>query len=144
MIAQSERLVSGSTVKEIVNTHCEDLLQKMQSHLPDADVGMSVALFCPEDPDAPTPIRPDGEPTAFSMGLGWQIPTFDTAEGPVPVLAKNGSTGRGGCNCWVGLARYSPSRPPVGLALMTNQVGVSPDSTARTSLQEILDLQTGR
>lgn len=82
------------------------------------------------------PMKPNHEPTGFAMGLGWQIPTLGSAT----VLAKNGATGQGGCSCWVGLTRYDPNVPPVGIALMTNQIGVSPDATARTILEKIIAL----
>jgi len=82
------------------------------------------------------PEKPNTQPEKFSMGLGWQIPTFGSAE----VLTKNGSTSKGGCSCWVGLTRYSPAVTPVGIALLTNQVGVSPDETAASILREIIAL----
>jgi hypothetical protein len=86
------------------------------------------------------PMNPDKKPMNFRMGLGWQIPTI----GPAPVLIKNGATGLGGCSCWVGLTRYTSTVPPVGIALMTNQVGVDPDGTARTILQQIIALGRSR
>ena len=82
------------------------------------------------------PEKPNKEPTGFAMGLGWQIPTLASAQ----VLAKDGVTGQGGCSCWCGLTRYASAVPPVGIALMTNQVGVSPDATARTILEQIIAL----
>lgn len=78
----------------------------------------------------------DKEPMNFDMGLAWQIPTLGSAQ----VLIKNGSTSKGGCSCWVGLTRYSSTVPPVGIALMTNQVGVRPDATASAILQQIVAL----
>jgi beta-lactamase class C len=83
-----------------------------------------------------SPENPDRQPTAFAMGLGWQIPTFASTQ----VLAKDGVTDKGGCSCWVGLTRYDPTAPPVGIALLTNQDGVAPDPTARTILQKIIEL----
>lgn len=77
---------------------------------------------------------PDHTPTSFSMGLGWQIPTIDSSQ----VLVKDGLTSLGGCSCWAGLTRYDPAVPPVGIALMTNQVNVPPDLTGHTIFQEIL------
>ena len=82
------------------------------------------------------PENPDKKPTNFAMGLGWQIPTIGSSQ----VLTKNGVTGKGGCSCWVGLTRYDSTAPPVGIALMTNQVGVNPDHTAHQILQEIIAL----
>ena len=75
-------------------------------------------------------------PTKFAMGLGWQIPTIGSSQ----VLIKNGSTGKAGFSCWVGLTRYDPTVPAAGIALMTNQTGVNPDPTARTILQQIIAL----
>jgi len=80
--------------------------------------------------------NPDKQPIPFDMGLAWQIPTFGTAQ----VLAKNGATGKGGFSCWVGLTRYSSTVPAAGIALMTNQIGVDPDPTARTILRQIIEL----
>jgi len=80
--------------------------------------------------------NPDGKSIPFDMGLAWQIPTMDKAR----VLAKNGATGQAGFSCWVGLTRYDSTVPAVGVALMTNQIGVSPDETARLILQQILAL----
>jgi len=82
------------------------------------------------------PHKPSKEPTAFAMGLGWQIPTLSSAQ----TLTKDGSTSKGGCSCWVGLTRYDSAIAPAGIALMTNQVGVSPDATARTILEQIIAL----
>jgi CubicO group peptidase (beta-lactamase class C family) len=82
------------------------------------------------------PHKPSKEPTAFAMGLGWQIPTLSSAQ----ALTKDGSTSKGGCSCWVGLTRYDSAIAPAGIALMTNQVGVSPDATARTILEQIIAL----
>ena len=82
------------------------------------------------------PEGPDKKPMGFAMGLGWQIPTVEAAQ----VLNKNGATSLGGCSCLVGLTRYAPNVPPVGVALMTNQVGVSPDGTADRILKEIIAL----
>jgi len=82
------------------------------------------------------PRKPDGQYTDFAMGLGWQIPTINSAQ----VLMKDGLTSKGGCSCWIGLTRYASDVPPVGIALLTNQDWVGPDSTARTILQQIMDL----
>jgi CubicO group peptidase (beta-lactamase class C family) len=82
------------------------------------------------------PLRPDKKPTGFAMGLAWQIPTFGTAQ----VLIKNGATSKGGCSCWVGLTRYASNVPPVGVALMTNQIGVDPDPCAQSIIKQIMDL----
>lgn len=83
-----------------------------------------------------SPENPDKKPMGFAMGLGWQIPTISSAQ----VLVKNGAVDQGGCSCWVGLTRYDSTVPPVGIALMTNQVGFSPDATAHTILQQIIAL----
>ena len=80
--------------------------------------------------------NPNGGSISFDMGLAWQIPKFGSAE----VLAKNGATGKGGFSCWVGLTRYASNVPAAGIALMTNQMGVDPDPTARTILQQIIEL----
>ena len=80
------------------------------------------------------PETPNKKPTNFAMGLGWQIPTI----GSTQVLMKNGAVGNAGFSCWVGLTKYDSTVPPVGIALMTNQTGVDPDSTARTILQKIM------
>jgi CubicO group peptidase (beta-lactamase class C family) len=82
------------------------------------------------------PMKPDRQPTDFAMGLGWQIPTL----GPAQVLTKNGATSQGGCTSWAGLTRHDAAVRPVGIALMTNQDGVSPDATARTILQRLISL----
>jgi hypothetical protein len=82
-------------------------------------------------------MKPNKKSENFAMGLGWQIPTF----GSVDVLAKDGSTGKGGCSCWVGLTRYSSNVPPVGIALLTNQNGFRPTSTAKEILTKILALK---
>ena len=78
----------------------------------------------------------NGGPIPFDMGLAWQIPMFGSAQ----VLAKNGATGKGGFSCWVGLTRYDSNVPAAGIALMTNQIGVDPDPTARTILKQIIEL----
>jgi CubicO group peptidase (beta-lactamase class C family) len=83
------------------------------------------------------PMKPNKKSENFAMGLGWQIPTF----GSVDVLAKDGSTGKGGFSCWVGLTRYSSNVPPVGIALLTNQNGFRPTSTAKEILTKILALK---
>jgi hypothetical protein len=41
---------------------------------------------------------------------------------------------------WLGLTRYDPTVPPAGIALMTNQVAVSPDATAECILEKIIAL----
>lgn len=82
------------------------------------------------------PENPNQKPTNFAMGLGWQIPTINSAQ----VLTKNGATGQAGFSCWVGLTRYDSTVPAVGIALMTNQTGVDPDPTAHKILQEIIAL----
>jgi len=84
----------------------------------------------------PKPQAPDKKFTNYAMGLGWQIPTIGSSK----VLTKNGATGQAGFSCWVGLTRYDSTVPAVGIALMTNQTGVNPDPTARTILQEIINL----
>jgi hypothetical protein len=48
--------------------------------------------------------------------------------------------GRRSRSCWVGLTRYDPTVPPAGIALMTNQVAVSPDATAECGLEKIIAL----
>lgn len=79
--------------------------------------------------------NPNKNPIPFDMGLAWQIPTMGSAQ----VLAKNGATGKGGFSCWVGLTRYDSAVPAAGIALMTNQIGVDPDPTARKILHDIID-----
>ncbi|HVZ38017.1 MAG TPA: serine hydrolase domain-containing protein [Candidatus Kapabacteria bacterium] len=42
-----------ATIQNIVDSQCEALLASMQKAHPDADVGISVALFYPDNPDVP-------------------------------------------------------------------------------------------
>jgi hypothetical protein len=84
---------------------------------------------------------PEGQSVAFDMGLAWQISAL--GGGPpqpdgVQIVAKNGATSRAGSSCWVGLTRYAVDTPPVGVALLTNQDGVSPDATGRAILEAIV------
>lgn len=86
-------------------------------------------------PDPWTP-PPNSKRMEFAMGLGWQIPTIDSA----PALVKDDLTSVGGRSCWVGLTRCVQAVPPVGIAIMTNQVNVPPDHCGHTILQQTVAL----
>jgi beta-lactamase class C len=92
----------------------------------------------------PAPIQqpPPLKATPFSMGLAWQIPTVaDRTRGDYSIVVKNGAAS--GCSCWIGLTAYDSQIPPVGVALLTNQMGVSPDGYARAILQQIVACPVG-
>ena len=41
-------------VRNIVNSHCRTLLKALRTHHPNAEVGISVALFYPSNPSVPS------------------------------------------------------------------------------------------
>lgn len=61
-------------------------------------------------------------PFVSQMGLGWQISNTG-------FLNKNGGTSRGGSSCDVQLSLYREGKQPIGIALMTNQVGAEHGAT---------------
>lgn len=99
------------------------------------------AILLTTDVQIAQPKNWDKQPTKFAMGLAWQIFTWQISpSSKYQVLTKNGATSQGGCSCWVGLTKYAAGVPAVGIALMTNQIGVDPDPTARTILQGVVAL----
>jgi CubicO group peptidase (beta-lactamase class C family) len=87
-----------------------------------------------------SPLLQSGKIAPFNMRYGWQIQPYTTKGGTsLAYLEKNGATSSNGFSCWVGLTTYGADVPPVGIALMTNQVGTDPDPTAIGILRQILD-----
>ncbi len=71
----------------------------------------------------------------MNMGLGWQLTTTG-------FLDKNGATSRGGSSCDVRLRVFAEGKQPVGIAVMTNQVGSkrTPSSVAKAIVEAIAGL----
>lgn len=97
-------------------------------------IAQTTNVWVPAPKAPPSTKWPDGQPMKFQMGLAWQIPTLPFGG---QIVEKDGGVGGAGFTCWVGLTKPSATSQPVGLALLTNQVGVPPDNTARNLLNTI-------
>lgn len=97
-------------------------------------IAQTTNVWVPTPKAPPSTKWPDGQPMKFQMGLAWQIPTLPFGG---QIIEKDGGVGGAGFTCWIGLTKPSPTTQPVGLALLTNQVGVPPDNAARNLLNTI-------
>ncbi len=100
-------------------------------------IAQTANVWVPSPKAPPSTKWPDGQPMKFQMGLAWQIPALPF--GGV-IVEKDGGVGGAGFTCWIGLTKPSATGQPVGLALLTNQVGVLPSTPARNLLNAIAAL----